>query len=147
MAIKIINNKDRGDIYEKYISKYLSQENENSINWIWYNIPEEHLINAGIIGDWNQHRINRKLNRINKVPDLGCDILYLDNDGEYKIIQCKFYNSNSIGIDCLAGFNAMMLAYDHLKGIVYHTSQITSNLLSLKQSSRITYIKKDIENK
>ena len=148
MAIKIINNnKERGDIYEKYISNYLSQENENSINWIWHNIPEEHLINAGIIGDWNQHRINRKLNRINKLPDLGCDILYLGNDGEYKIIQCKFYNSNSIGIDCLAGFNAMMLAYDHLKGIVYHTSQITSNLLSLKQSSRIIYIKKDIENK
>ena len=141
-----ITNKDIGDLYEKYISNYLAKENINSINWIWHNIPEEHLINAGIIGDWNEHRINRKLNRINKLPDLGCDILYLNENGEYILIQCKFYNSNSIGIDSLAGFNAMMLAYDQLKGIVYHTSKITSNLQSLKKSSRISYIKKDIDD-
>ena len=139
-------NKEIGDIYEKYISNYLSIENINSINWIWNNIPEEHLINSGIIGEWNQYRINRKLNRINKLPDLGCDILYLNENGEYKLIQCKCYSKNSISIDCLAGFNAMMLAYDNLKGIVYYTSKLTSNLQSLKQSYRITYIKKDLEN-
>ena len=50
-----MTNKQKGDLYEQYISNYLALEYKDSINWLWSNIPEEHLITSGIIGDWNEH--------------------------------------------------------------------------------------------
>ena len=64
------------------------------------------------------------------------------NDNKYKLIQCKNYDKGYIGIESLAGFNAMMLAYEHLEGIVYYTSKLTSNYLSLKPNKRVELIKK-----
>ena len=67
-------NQLKGEQYEVFIKKFLENENEKA--WLWKDIPELILRDAGLLGDWNLHRLIRKENKINSLPDLGTDILF-----------------------------------------------------------------------
>ena len=80
------------------------------------------MCDVGLIGNWNEFRLQCKSNRINKLPDVGCDIFMIDTD-KYYLIQCKNYASNnSIKIDDLAGWHGMLLDYPEMFGDLYYTS-------------------------
>ena len=79
-------NQQKGATYEKYIKIYL--QNKNNETWLWDEIPELQLRNSGLLGDWNIHRISRKENKINGLPDLGTDILLKNNiTNQYELVQ------------------------------------------------------------
>ena len=50
----------KGTAYEIYIKNYLNNIDANNIAWLWKDVPYQALRQAGILGDWNIYRINRK---------------------------------------------------------------------------------------
>jgi len=134
-----MNNIEKGTEYEIYIKKYL--ENDQIKTWLWKDIPENILRDAGILGDWNKHRLIRKENKINSIPDTGCDIL-MKNEKEYILIQCKNFTTNSVTIQHLAGFY-MMVVHFQKHGIVYYTTKLAHMFENLPDSSQIEFIKKE----
>jgi hypothetical protein len=129
-------NQQKGATYEKYIKIYL--QNKNNETWLWDEIPELQLRNSGLLGNWNIHRIVRKENKINGLPDLGTDILLKNNiTNQYELVQCKnFESNNNVTFHHLAGFYAMVSHYD-IPGTVYYTSKLSHNIKLLKPNDKI----------
>lgn len=143
---KYKNTKEKGDVYEQYILDYLYLENSKRQIWLWSNIPQEIMCDVGLIGNWNEFRLQCKSNRINKLPDVGCDIFMIDTD-KYYLIQCKNYASNnSIKIDDLAGWHGMLLDYPEMFGDLYYTSKLSENIKARKPNPRIRYFPKPYEH-
>jgi superfamily II DNA or RNA helicase len=133
-----MSNKQKGDDYERYILDLLFQ-NQNRA-WLWNDIPHIELRNAGILGSWNEYRQKKKENRINNLPDLGCDIL-LFNGQDYVLVQCKNYAKHkSVRQEDLAGIIWMVFSYQK-KGIVYYTSKLSQNILLHKPSEFLQFIR------
>ena len=136
-----MNNQEKGLNYEIFIKNYLEEDFQNQA-WLWKDIPEYNLKDAGLLNDWNLHRYIRKENKINGLPDLGTDILLKCNN-TYKLIQCKNYGpKNYVNINDLAGFYGMMV---HFKkdGILYYTSKLSHNLKSFKPVNEVQFIRKE----
>ena len=134
-------NQIKGDQYETFIKIFL--ENDSKKTWLWKDIPENELKKSSILGDWNEHRLVRKDNKINSIPDLGCDILMKDNE-DYILIQCKNFDlTNNVTIHHLAGFYAMISHYN-MRGIVYYSSKLSPNIKLLKPNNNIEFIKQEI---
>ena len=117
-GITVKNMKEKGDIYENYILDYLQSENPKRQCWLWSNIPEEVMCDVGLIGNWNEYRLQRKSIRINKLlngldgkpiyglpenpqiidgldskpvyglPDIGCDIFMIESHLEN---NCEYH--------------------------------------------------------
>jgi superfamily II DNA or RNA helicase len=136
-------NQIKGDKYEIYIKLLL--ENSNNKTWLWKDIPEFELKKSGLLGDWNEYRLVRKDNKINSIPDLGTDILLKTNE-EYILVQCKnFESNNNVTIHHLSGFYAM-ISHFNMKGIVYYTSKLSSNIKLLKPNINIKFIREELVN-
>jgi superfamily II DNA or RNA helicase len=136
-----MNNQEKGLNYEIFIKNYLEEDSQNQA-WLWKDIPEFNLKDAGLLDDWNLYRYVRKENKINGLPDLGTDIL-LKSNNTYKLIQCKNYGpKNYVNISDLAGFYGMMV---HFKkdGILYYTSKLSHNLKSFKPVNEVQFIRKE----
>ena len=123
----------KGTKYEKYVkSELLAKHNRV---YLWSDIPMETLKESNIHKCYSEKRLARKeikkkqksieTEKINPITDTGCDILYY-NDKEWIIVQCKDHES-AITIEKLAGF-FKMTTLTNLKGELYHTSTISSNL-------------------
>ena len=132
-------NKYTGDLYEKFIRDYL--QNKSSNVWLWYEIPEKILYDAGFANDLNKYRLKRK-NKI--IPDTGIDILQIKN-GKYIMVQCKNY-TNTIRVDDLAGFFMMTTAHPNKIAKLYYTSNLTKNIKeTIPLNSNIKLIKKSFK--
>jgi len=134
-------NQIKGEEYEIFIKQFL--ENDSKKTWLWKDIPEYELRKSSLLGDWNEHRLVRKDNKINSLPDLGSDILLKDEE-KYILIQCKNFDlTNNVTIHHLAGFYAM-ISHHNLCGIIYYSSKLSPNIKLLKPSSNIQFIKQEI---
>ena len=133
-----MTNKLKGDIYEEYVKNYLVNKS-NSYVWLWNDIPEVHLRKMGYIGDWNKHRIIKREDKINNFPDVGCDILQLQNN-EYIIVQCKNYNSKNVTLTDLGTFYYFVFNYNK-RGVVYYSKGISRHITEHKPNNLIEYIK------
>lgn len=147
-----MDNKTKGDLYEKYILNYILNEKNNEA-WLWPNIPEKELINIGLIHDQNQHRLNKKYDKINNIlTDTGIDIIekYYNNElnkYEYIAVQCKNGYVNGLSINLLGSFYFMMYNYDNLKyGHLYYTNKLHYLLQENTVNKNITFIKKQIDD-
>ena len=56
----MVTNKEKGDMYEKYIFDYLSTKNNIKECYLWKNVPDYHLIDYGFINSYNEKRLRRK---------------------------------------------------------------------------------------
>jgi hypothetical protein len=57
-----MNNQEKGLNYEIFIKNYLEEDSQNQA-WLWKDIPEYNLKDAGLLNDWNLHRYIRKENK------------------------------------------------------------------------------------
>lgn len=133
-------NKEKGDKYEIYVRDYIIN-NLNKQAYLWSHIPDEILIEAGLIHSNNEHRLIRKMKKEkinNPLIDTGIDILQKDEDN-FTLIQCKNGYINGLTIKDLTGFYMMMANHVNLNGTVYHTSKISRNIL--ENNTRFKYIK------
>ena len=75
--------------------KYEIQTRDHIINvlnkkaYLWEDIPETILINAGIIASHNLNRLIRKDNKENPLMDTGIDIIQINEDNSISLVQCK----------------------------------------------------------
>jgi len=106
-----MNNIEKGYQYEIFINNYLNTLTNIKISYLWKDIPEYILFDYGFIKSYNDHRLQRKTNNINKLKDIGTDIIYINNNDECIIVQCKNY-AKPIKIEDLSGF-------DKIKNILY----------------------------
>ena len=139
--------KAKGDLYENYILEYLFEKYSQCRAWLWNNIPEDIMCDVGLIGNWNEHRKQRKANRINKLPDVGCDIFMIDSSQSNYLVQCKYYDiKNAVKMEDLSGWNSMLLDYPEMHGHLYYTSKLSENIKARKPNSRIEYFLKPYEH-
>lgn len=139
-----MDNNEKGLKYELYICNFLNDEGHA---WMWNRIPEEHLLNSGLVHDLNKHRLKRKKHvenpdeYTNPIRDTGIDLLLLVND-KYVLIQCKNGYKKGLTFSDLNGFSIMMLNHEDKEGRVYYTSKLSTNITENAISKRIFYIKK-----
>jgi superfamily II DNA or RNA helicase len=131
-------NKLKGDAYELQIKNYIINELNNQA-YLWTETPENILIQFGIIGSHNQHRLNRIDN--NSLIDTGIDIIQIDDQNKCILVQCKNGYKNGITINNLAGFFGWMCSLPNLNGYVYYTNRLSKNIKELPYNDRIKYIK------
>ena len=131
-----MDNIIKGYNYEIQIKFYIIN-NLNKLAYLWNEVPENILINNGIIGSHNEHRLNRK----NKLIDTGVDIIQLEDNNICSLVQCKNGYKNGITMENLAGFMCWMSSLDKLTGYVYYTNKLSVNVKCLPKNDRINYIK------
>ncbi len=145
----LMTNNMKGYIYEKFIRNHIDKFDYVSNVWLWKDIPEQVLHDAGLLIDYNRNRLFRlqsKSNNENISRDIGIDIIQLNTDDEYILIQCKNY-TKCLCIKHLAGFYMRMCNNNNAKGIVYYsTDKLSSNITNYNIDDRIIYICKPIEN-
>jgi predicted helicase len=125
------NTKEKGDAYEIFIKHYLIDSGEYEWVYLWKNVPEAELFESGIMDDWNQSRIIRKVGRTEGlISDIGTDLLIKSKTGKYSLVQCKYYSdSNILNIEDLGTFYFMMFNYSNVvNGIVFYTSKLSKLL-------------------
>ena len=137
-------NKEKGFEYEIQVRNYLLTIPSNN-TWLWSDTPITNLIESGIIDCHNALRLIRKDYqeelKTNPIIDTGIDIVSVDlNTNKYKLIQCKNGYNTGLKLSDLAGFYGWMSHLDSLEGIVYYTSKLSRNILSLPPNPRIKYI-------
>jgi hypothetical protein len=135
-----MNNKIKGDKYELQIKNYIINElNKNA--YLWNEAPETILINSGIIGSHNEHKLKKIKNKENSLIDTGIDIIQVEDNNLCSIVQCKNGYKNGITMNDLAGFWGWISALDKLIGYVYYTNKLSSNVKCLPSNTRIKYVK------
>ena len=139
-----MNNIEKGYQYEIFINDYLNTLNNIKIAYLWKYIPEYLLFDYGFIKSYNDHRLQRKTNNINKLEDIGSDIIYINQNDECIIVQCKNYNK-PIKIEDLSGFFFIMCKHIDKIGEIYYTNKLSKKiLLEYNDDERIKLIKKEI---
>ena len=85
----VMTTKEKGDQYEIFVRDHILHKLKKSA-WLWPDIPEQQLIEAGLIHSNNEARLKRKekLTKENPLLDTGVDILQQDADG-FTLVQCK----------------------------------------------------------
>ena len=154
-------NKEKGDKYEIQIRNHIINVDKKRA-YLWHHTPETLLIQNGIIGSHNDHRITRQRNKLNSLQDTGIDIIIdnnendiendnendiendIENDNDRKhcsIVQCKNGYKNGILMEDLAGFMCWFGSLPKLNGYVYYTSKLSKNIKELPENDRMKYIK------
>jgi superfamily II DNA or RNA helicase len=151
-----MNNIEKGYQYEIFINNYLNTLTNIKISYLWKDIPEYILFDYGFIKSYNDHRLQRKTNRsstmqgyarnINKLEDIGTDIIYINDNDECIIVQCKNY-TKPIKIEDLSGFFFIMCNHIDKVGEIYYTNKLSKKiLLEYENNNRIKLIKKELIN-
>jgi superfamily II DNA or RNA helicase len=131
---------EKGFKYEIQVRDYIINK-LNTMAYLWSDIPETILINNGIIGSHNEHRLRRIYNKENSLQDTGIDIIQLDSNKKSSLVQCKNGYKKGITMNDLSGFMCWMAVMDKLNGYVYYTDKLSDPIRSLPKSPRIEYIK------
>ena len=140
-----MNNIEKGYQYEIFINDYLNSKDNIKIAYLWKDIPEYLLYDYGFIKSYNDHRLQRKTNNINKLEDIGSDIIYINQNNECIIVQCKNYNK-PIKIDDLSGFFFIMCKHIDKIGEIYYTNKLSKKILNeYNDDERIKLIKKEFK--
>ena len=142
----MLTNKEKGDNYEIYVRDYII----NTLNkpaYLWSDIPDEILINAGLINSNNEHRLKRKSNKINNIIDTGVDILQID-DKNYTLVQCKNGYNKGIKMHDLTGIYMWLFNHSTLLGSLYYTSKLSHHITENinPNNKRLEYIKLPFNN-
>jgi superfamily II DNA or RNA helicase len=136
-----MDNIIKGTLYEKQILNYIINNLDKNA-YLWSDCPENILIKNNILGSHNDIRIRRKDIKENNLIDTGIDIIQIDDENNNcSIIQCKNGYKTGITMQHLAGFMCWMFSLPYIKGYVYYTNGLSSNLKKLPKNDRIEYIK------
>ena len=134
-------NNIKGYEYELQILDYI----KNTLGkeaYLWSHTPEDILIKYGIISSHDTHRLIRKNNIENPLPDTGIDIVQIDETG-LSFVQCKNGYNDGINYGHLAGFWHWMLKLESKKihGYVYYTNKLSPHIDNPSVNTRVHYIK------
>ena len=155
------NTKEKGDAYEIFIKHHLIDSGNYEWVYLWNETPLEHILKSKIYSDYetiiNDDREIIKFNgfelndynkrfELNKLQDLGIDLVGLKKNGTYVIIQCKFYSDN-IDKNSMAGFHTYFLdcikTNPNIEGKAYITHELAPNLKKITRRNGIEYIIKE----
>jgi len=124
----------RGLEYEKFVLKELHKYYEIKEAYLWKYVPDNLLIEAGILLEEPEKRIKKRYSnnlkrRYNILHDCGIDIICKLNDDTIVLVQCKAYSS-MIYQKHLSGFYRTLLDSilyndkNKIIGLIVHTSKL-----------------------
>ena len=137
IILSSMNNKEKGDIYEKFIHEYLLEQEFTNECYLYKDVPDKFLFNNGLIKSSTEIA---KYNENKKSPEVGIDILYTNNNEDCIIVQCKNY-TNTIYIDDLSGFYASLFNYNKT-GELYYTSKLSHKIMV--ENEKINFHRKQL---
>jgi hypothetical protein len=126
----------KGFQYEKYVLKKLRDYYNIKEIYLWKNIPDELLIETGIILNSDlinikdKYKTNKYFRNYNVLLDTGIDIIFKLCNNDIYLVQCKAYNS-IISQKHLSGFFRTLLdCYvindnKNIYGLIVHTNEIS----------------------
>jgi hypothetical protein len=126
----------KGFQYEKYVLKKLRDYYNIKEIYLWKNIPDELLIETGIILNSDlinikeKYKTNKYFRNYNVLLDTGIDIIFKLYNNDIYLVQCKAYNS-IISQKHLSGFFRTLLdCYvinnnKNIYGLIVHTNEIS----------------------
>ena len=147
--MKTPTNLEKGKEYEQFINTYINILPTTQNSYLWQDVPEQVLYNAGLITDYNEHRLKRKNKNVdpdaeeneNTLKDVGIDIIQVKNEDEIVFVQCKNYK-NAIRVEDLAGFWMIMMKHIGKNGAVYHSVNRISINIKENMCDRVQFIHK-----
>lgn len=131
-----IINTMKGYDYEKYVLDNLNNHYDIKEGYLWKDVPDELLIEAGILLEYNTKKIkkrysNKKNYNYNILIDTGIDIICKLHNDTILLVQCKAYSS-TISQKHLSGFYRTILDSvlingnnNKIKGVIVHTSSLS----------------------
>lgn len=128
-------NTMKGIEYEKYVLEKLYNYYEIKEGYLWKDVPDELLIEAGILLEYNTKKVkkrysNKKNYNYNILIDTGIDIICKLKDNTILLVQCKAYSS-IISQKHLSGFYRTLLdsvlinGNNKIRGLLVHTSSLS----------------------
>jgi superfamily II DNA or RNA helicase len=142
-----MENIEKGNNYEKIVCEYINKNTENTIAYLWKDVPDNILFECGFIQDYEKHKKDRNIIK-NTLPDIGIDIIQKNIvTGEYIFVQCKNYGT-SVCIPDLAGYFFIMAQPEHYNktGHIYTSNnKISHNILKLCNKNKHKFISLPIE--
>ena len=126
----------KGFQYEKHVLKKLKDYYNIKEIYLWKNIPDELLIETGIILNSDlinikeKYKTNKYFRNYNVLLDTGIDIIFKLHNNDIYLVQCKAYNS-IISQKHLSGFFRTLLdCYvinnnKNIYGLIVHTNEIS----------------------
>ncbi len=140
--VKYLNyNYIKGHEYEKYVLEELNNHYDIKEGYLWKNVPDNLLIDAGIIGENELYNIKNNINKHNKsyrnfniLLDTGIDIICRLKNNSILLVQCKAYSS-IISQKHLSGFfrtllDCILQKKNNIIGIIVHTSSVSELITS-----------------
>lgn len=121
-----MDNYLKGADYEKQIRDYLLAQPDIIDAWLWKEIPESVLEQAGILYDFEKTRKQRKKawdEGEHCLPDTGTDILAIKKEQSHTLYQAKNYAGTVQQAD-LAGFYRMQLIFG-LPGEIWFPNKVS----------------------
>ena len=128
-----MNNIIKGREYEEYINSCLNKLPITKESYLWKDVPEQILYDAGLITNYNEYRLKRKTFKKNPfkentLQDVGIDIVRVTRKDKIDFIQCNNYK-HSLKVN-LAGFWMIMTKYNEKDGYVYHSiNQVSKKII------------------
>ena len=115
----------KGADYERQIRDHLLLQPDVVNAWLWKDIPESVLEDAGILYDFEKTRKQRRKawETEHCLPDTGTDILAIKTDQPHVLLQAKNFNGTVQQAD-LAGFYRMQLIFD-LPGEIWFPNKVS----------------------
>lgn len=129
-----MENLIRGAQYELQVLDNILTRPETTAAWLWRNCPEDVLEAAGLIHDYNRHRINRRdawSENVNPLRDTGADVVSQVGK-KYVLNQAKNY-SETVCQDSLAGIYRLALFYG-LDAEVFYNNKVSGVCLDMPPS-------------
>jgi len=128
----------KGFQYERYVLNKLNDFYNIKEAYLWKNVPDNLLIESGIILNndletiKNKYKTNKNYRNYNVLLDTGIDIICKLTNNNIILIQCKAYNS-IISQKHLSGFFRTLLdCYvinnnnnNRVRGLIVHTSSLS----------------------
>jgi superfamily II DNA or RNA helicase len=161
--IEFKTTKEKGDAYEIFIKRLLLDSGDYEWVYLWNETPMRYLIESKIFTDYETiikddreiikygsfqlDEYNRHT-ELNKLQDLGIDLVAFNKLGKYVIIQCKFYK-DTVDKNSMAGFHTYFLdclkTNPEIQGKAYITNNLAPNLAKITRRNSIDYIIKPYE--
>ena len=137
---KILTNMEKGAIYEKFVCDHINKTMEDTIAYLWKDVPVDILIECNVL-----LKSDKKINLCkNVLHDVGIDIIQKNiKTNKFTFIQCKNF-IGSLCIKHLSGYCCVMMQSKHLNKdcIVYVSNNKISHYLrkQLDNDARHTFV-------
>lgn len=131
-----MDKKIKDDKYKIYINNLLNQMDITKESYLLQDVPEQILYDADIITDYNEHRLKRKLKKINDLIYIAVDIVRITKNNDIHFIKCDGVSDELVAGN-FGNFWLFLCNYLDKEGHIYHSVNKVSKNIILQKPDRV----------